>query len=110
MDVTIGLRSRRQEEGVIPAPHRGRLGIPGWQDLIAAIKATRRRHGLRDLRARTGFNAPSVVVRSGSNTRRIAMPKAVIIGVGPDRGLGAQLCKRFLEDAARRVIARVVDG
>jgi hypothetical protein len=23
------------------------------------------------------------------------MPRAVIIGVGPDRGLGARLCKRF---------------
>ena len=26
------------------------------------------------------------------------MPKAVIIGVGPDRGLGAQLCKRFARE------------
>ena len=26
------------------------------------------------------------------------MHKAVIIGVGPDRGLGAQLCKRFARE------------
>ena len=26
------------------------------------------------------------------------MHKAVIIGVGPDRGLGAQLCKRFAKE------------
>jgi NAD(P)-dependent dehydrogenase (short-subunit alcohol dehydrogenase family) len=33
------------------------------------------------------------------------MPKAVIIGVGPDRGLGAQLCKRFARDGLHVVAA-----
>jgi NAD(P)-dependent dehydrogenase (short-subunit alcohol dehydrogenase family) len=33
------------------------------------------------------------------------MPKAVIIGVGPDRGLGAQLCKRFAEEGLHVVVA-----
>ena len=33
------------------------------------------------------------------------MPKAVIIGVGPDRGLGAQLCKRFAGDGLAVVAA-----
>ena len=33
------------------------------------------------------------------------MPKAVIIGVGPDRGLGAQLCKRFAREGLHVVVA-----
>ena len=33
------------------------------------------------------------------------MPKAVIIGVGPDRGLGAQLCKRFAREGLDVVAA-----
>jgi NAD(P)-dependent dehydrogenase (short-subunit alcohol dehydrogenase family) len=33
------------------------------------------------------------------------MPKAVIIGVGPDRGLGAQLCKRFAREGLDVVVA-----
>ena len=33
------------------------------------------------------------------------MPKAVIIGVGPDRGLGAQLCKRFARGGLEVVVA-----
>jgi NAD(P)-dependent dehydrogenase (short-subunit alcohol dehydrogenase family) len=33
------------------------------------------------------------------------MPKAVIIGVGPDRGLGAQLCKRFAKEGLEVVAA-----
>ena len=33
------------------------------------------------------------------------MPKAVIIGVGPDRGLGAQLCKRFAAEGLAVVVA-----
>jgi NAD(P)-dependent dehydrogenase (short-subunit alcohol dehydrogenase family) len=33
------------------------------------------------------------------------MPKAVIIGVGPDRGLGAQLCKRFAREGLEVVVA-----
>ena len=33
------------------------------------------------------------------------MPKAVIIGVGPDRGLGAQLCKRFAREGLHVVAA-----
>jgi NAD(P)-dependent dehydrogenase (short-subunit alcohol dehydrogenase family) len=33
------------------------------------------------------------------------MPKAVIIGAGPDRGLGAQLCKRFAREGLEAVVA-----
>jgi NAD(P)-dependent dehydrogenase (short-subunit alcohol dehydrogenase family) len=33
------------------------------------------------------------------------MQKAVIIGVGPDRGLGAQLCKRFAKEGLHVVAA-----
>ena len=33
------------------------------------------------------------------------MHKAVIIGVGPDRGLGAQLCKRFAKEGLQVVAA-----
>ena len=33
------------------------------------------------------------------------MQKAVIIGVGPDRGLGAQLCKRFAREGLHVVAA-----
>ena len=33
------------------------------------------------------------------------MPKAVIIGVGPDRGLGAQLCKRFAKEGLDVIVA-----
>jgi NAD(P)-dependent dehydrogenase (short-subunit alcohol dehydrogenase family) len=33
------------------------------------------------------------------------MPKAVIIGIGPDRGLGAQLCKRFAREGLDVVVA-----
>jgi NAD(P)-dependent dehydrogenase (short-subunit alcohol dehydrogenase family) len=33
------------------------------------------------------------------------MQKALIIGVGPNRGLGAQLCKRFAKDGLHVVAA-----
>jgi NAD(P)-dependent dehydrogenase (short-subunit alcohol dehydrogenase family) len=33
------------------------------------------------------------------------MKTAIVIGVGPDRGLGAQLCKRFAADGLRVVVA-----
>ena len=33
------------------------------------------------------------------------MKTAVVIGVGPDRGLGAQLCKRFASDGLKVVVA-----
>ena len=33
------------------------------------------------------------------------MHKAVIMGVGPDRGLGAQLCKRFAKQGLHVVAA-----
>lgn len=33
------------------------------------------------------------------------MHKAVIMGVGPDRGLGAQLCKRFAKEGLHVVAA-----
>jgi len=33
------------------------------------------------------------------------MSKAVIIGVGPDRGVGAQLCKRFAKEGLEIVVA-----
>ena len=33
------------------------------------------------------------------------MHKAIIIGVGPDRGLGAQLCKRFAKEGLHVVAA-----
>jgi NAD(P)-dependent dehydrogenase (short-subunit alcohol dehydrogenase family) len=36
---------------------------------------------------------------------RNAIQKAVIIGVGPDRGLGAQLCKRFAKEGLEIVVA-----
>ena len=33
------------------------------------------------------------------------MKTAIVIGVGPDRGLGAQLCKRFAAEGLRVVVA-----
>src|SRR5215471_10198298 len=33
------------------------------------------------------------------------MKTAVVIGVGPDRGLGAQLCKRFAADGLKVIVA-----
>ena len=33
------------------------------------------------------------------------MQKAVVIGVGPERGLGAQLCKRFAKEGLHVVAA-----
>ena len=33
------------------------------------------------------------------------MKTAIVIGVGPDRGLGAQLCKRFAAQGLKVVIA-----
>jgi NAD(P)-dependent dehydrogenase (short-subunit alcohol dehydrogenase family) len=33
------------------------------------------------------------------------MGTAIVIGVGPDRGLGAQLCKRFAADGLRVIVA-----
>src|SRR5437773_12198604 len=33
------------------------------------------------------------------------MKTAVVIGVGPDRGLGAQLCKRFAADGLHVIVA-----
>jgi len=33
------------------------------------------------------------------------MKKAIVIGVGPDRGLGAQLCKRFAADGLHVLVA-----
>src|SRR5712664_229183 len=42
---------------------------------------------------------------SGSNFPEDPMHKAVIIGVGPDRGLGAQLHKRFAKEGLHVVAA-----
>ena len=33
------------------------------------------------------------------------MKTAIVIGVGPDRGLGAQLCKRFAADGLKVIVA-----
>ena len=33
------------------------------------------------------------------------MKAAIVIGVGPDRGLGAQLCKRFASDGFKMIVA-----
>ena len=33
------------------------------------------------------------------------MKTAIVIGVGPERGLGAQLCQRFADDGLKVVIA-----
>ena len=33
------------------------------------------------------------------------MKTAIVIGVGPDRGLGAQLCKRFAGDGLKVIVA-----
>jgi NAD(P)-dependent dehydrogenase (short-subunit alcohol dehydrogenase family) len=33
------------------------------------------------------------------------MKTAIVIGVGPNRGLGAQLCKRFAADGLRVIVA-----
>src|SRR5262249_28676457 len=40
-----------------------------------------------------------------SCSARQAMKTAIIIGVGPDRGLGAQLCKRFAADGLKVIVA-----
>src|SRR5258708_20643985 len=55
---------------------------------------------------RSDFNRPARrrTVRVGTS-RRSPMHKAVIIGVGPDRGLGAQLCKRFAKEGLHVVAA-----
>ena len=33
------------------------------------------------------------------------MPTAIVIGVGPDRGLGAQLCRRFAAEGLHVLVA-----
>ena len=33
------------------------------------------------------------------------MKQAIVIGVGPDRGLGGQLCKRFAEEGLHVLVA-----
>jgi len=42
---------------------------------------------------------------SGARERRVDVRKAVIIGVGPDRGLGAQLCRRFASEGLHVLVA-----
>src|SRR5262249_53385518 len=42
---------------------------------------------------------------SCSDAQERAMKTAIVIGVGPDRGLGAQLCKRFARDGLKVIVA-----
>ena len=49
----------------------------------------------------------SQVTREGDLrcVRGKAMKTAIVVGVGPDRGLGAQLCKRFAAEGLKVIVA-----